>query len=153
MKVTIRTALAADSKPIARILAQCSVDPSFCLQDQKFQQQNVRQYLGEISQASGQEVLVAVTPTGLVVGYLHQVELGMMYLPGPELLVSQLFVSPAHQGEEVERQLLEHVERYAKTSSAVQIRVLGDTMAEHTDLAVFSGYEQIAPCSWKKGTL
>jgi len=151
MKVTLRSVLPADAKPIARILHQNKCAAEFSQQESKFQENRVRMYLQEISETPHSWVFVAVIPSGLVIGYIHCILIPVMFSPAPQLLISQLYVAPEQQSEGVEAQMLAYAESVAEENHAVQIEV--QALIKDTETLRTAGYEELGTAPWGKSLL
>ncbi|OGH01605.1 MAG: hypothetical protein A2600_11675 [Candidatus Lambdaproteobacteria bacterium RIFOXYD1_FULL_56_27] len=121
MKITVRTALLADAKPIARILSEVGWFEEFNRQDPNLQVERVRSFLRETLNLEERFCKVAVNETGLVIGYAHGHLVPYFFLPQPELYLSELFVAPLFQNQGVGSLLLQKVEAQAQDWGAGRI--------------------------------
>ncbi|MDT8448400.1 MAG: GNAT family N-acetyltransferase [bacterium] len=121
MKTTLRPAMLADAKPIARILDQLGWFEEFSAQDPKLQEDRVKSFLRETLDSPTQECQVAVNEAGRVVGYAHCHQVPYFFLPEAEWYLSELFVESEHQRQGVGSLLLDWVKERAVARGASRV--------------------------------
>ncbi|HXV83578.1 MAG TPA: GNAT family N-acetyltransferase [Candidatus Binatia bacterium] len=120
----IRKAKAEDAPQLAELLRDIGWFDSFKSQPIELVSQQVRLYIEQCLADDSHSIFVAEERDGAIVGYGSVHWLPYLFLPGPEGLISELFVRESARGQGVGRELLQKIETEARGRGCARLSLI-----------------------------
>lgn len=124
MEKQIRKIKVQDALQLAELLRDIGWFESFKSEPIEAASQRVRLHIEQCLADNSHSVLVAETSVGQIVGYGSVHWLPYLFLPGPEGLVSELFVRESARGQGVGRELLRNIETEARARGCARLSLI-----------------------------
>jgi GNAT superfamily N-acetyltransferase len=124
MTVQIREASAQDAQSLAELLRDIGWFETFKSEPIAVAGQRVRLHIERCLADDSHSIFIAEEPNGTILGYGSVHWLPYLFLPGPEGLISELFVREAARGQGIGRELLRKIEAEARARGCARLSLI-----------------------------
>jgi GNAT superfamily N-acetyltransferase len=124
MSIEIRKIMIQDASPLAELLRDIGWFEAFKSEPLEVVSQRVRLHIEQCLADDSHLIFIAEEPGGGILGYGSVHWLPYLFLPGPEGLISELFVRESARSQGIGKQLLRRIEIEARRRNCARLSLI-----------------------------